>query len=189
MKIFGISGTNGSGKDTVGQMLAERKNYLFVSGSDMLRKEAKRRNLLIERETLRTIGDKWRREHGLGAIIDKAKELFESLGGKYEGLAIASIRNPGEADRIHELGGKIIWVDAEPKIRYQRIYSRQRTDEDKKSFEQFLAEQEAEMSHYGDNATLNMSGVKDKADIFLTNNGNDIQSFKNEAETKLKRYL
>lgn len=187
--VIGISGTNGSGKDTVGQMLSERYNFLFASGSDMLREEAKKRSLPIERKTLRDIGDAWRREHGLGVLVDKAHELFKSKEGKYDGLALVSIRNPGEADRIHELGGKVVWVDADPKTRYQRIYSRQRTDEDKKTFEQFLEEQQAEMQHYGDNATLNISGVKDKADIFLTNNGNDIDAFKNEAEAKLKQYL
>lgn len=189
MKLIGLSGTNGSGKDTVGQMLGERYNFLFISGSDMLREEARRRGLPIERKILGTISAEWRRKSGLGVLIDKAAELFNANPDKYNGLAIVSLRNPGEADRVHELGGKVIWVDADPKVRYDRIFSRQRTDEDNKSFEQFLSEEEAEMQHSGDEATLSMAGVKERADIVLFNEGNDIEAFKNQAEKALKDYI
>ena len=178
VKIIGISGTNGSGKDTVGQILAS-EGWLFISGSDILREELRRRGLPIERENLRMVGNEWRREYGLGVLIDKAVEEYRK-SGNHVGLAIASLRNPGEADRVHELGGKVVWVDADPKIRYQRIYSRGRSTEDSKTYEQFLAEEQAEMHHDGDAATLSMAGVKAKADIFIDNNSSDIESFKNE---------
>ena len=55
MKIIGIGGTNGSGKDTVGHMLVERYNWLFVSVSDFLREEARRRHLPVERQHLSSI--------------------------------------------------------------------------------------------------------------------------------------
>lgn len=177
MKIYGLSGTNGAGKDTVGDALAEQ-GWLFVSVSDMLREEAAKRGLPVERDTLRTISAQWRRELGLGALIDKSVEHFKTQDSNYKGLVMSSLRNPGEVIRVHELGGKVIWVDADPQVRYQRIYSRQRSAEDSKTFEQFLSEEQAEMSHSGDEATLNMAKVKDKADIFLQNNGNDVEVFK-----------
>jgi dephospho-CoA kinase len=189
VNIIGIAGTNGSGKDTVGQMLAERHGWLFISVTrDMLRKEVKRRGLPIERENLRAISAEWRREGGLGVLVDKSIEEFEAKGGqkKYKGLAIASLRNPGEPDRIHEFGGSVIWVDAVPKIRFVRVMKRKRGTEDVKTFEEFLAEQAAEMRSSGDEATLNIAGVKAKADIFLENNGDDIEAFKDAAEKALK---
>jgi len=170
-------------------MLAERHNYLFVSGSDILRAEASRRGLPVEREILRTISAEWRRESGLGVLIDKAVAVFNAEPGKYSGLAIASLRNPGEVVRVHELGGQVIWVDADPKIRYDRIFSRQRTDEDNKTFEQFLQEEQDEMEHSGDAATLSSAGVKAGADIFIDNNGSDIEEFKHQAEKDLTKYL
>ena len=185
MRIIGISGTNGSGKDTVGQMLAERHNFLFISGSDLLRAEAKKRGLPIERDVLSSISAQWRREEGMGAVSARVYELFKLQKDKYDGMATVSLRHPGEADFIHSKGGIVVWVDADPKVRYDRIYSRQRTDEDNKTYEEFLAEQESEMSHSGDSATLNMSAVKDRADIFLTNDGNDIEAFKDQAEKAL----
>ena len=89
---------------------------------------------------------------------------------------MASLRNPGEADRVHAMGGTMLWVDADPRIRYERIQtnkaSRGRAEEDNKSFEQFEAEEAAEMHTSGDAATLDMAGVKDRSDIFL-DNGHD----------------
>ncbi len=193
MKIIGLSGTNGSGKDTVGHMLAERHNFLFVSLTDTLREEARRRNQPVERATLREISAEWRRESGLGVLVDKAKKYYEAQQTPYEGLVVASLRNPGEADRVHELGGQVIWVDADSYIRYDRIqankHTRGRSGEDEKTFEQFLADEMAEMNSSGDEATLNMTAVKERADLTLLNNGNDIEAFKDQAEKTLEVYI
>lgn len=189
MKLIGISGTNGSGKDTIGEMLAERHGWLFVSVADMLRDEAKRRGVPIEREELRKISTEWRREFGLGVLVDKAVEQFKDSSKKYKGLVVVPMRNPGEGQRVKDLGGPLVWVDADPKVRYERIRKRQRSSEDKKTFEQFLAEEQAEMQHSGDQATLSMSGVKAKADIFIENNGDDAEEFKDRAEKALAKFL
>lgn len=176
-KIIGISGSNGSGKDTVGHILAGSFGYLFISVTELLRAEARKRGQPVEREVLRTISAEWRRAQGLGVLIDKAVEHFKEQATTYQGLAIASLRNPGEADRVHELGGTVLWLDADPHIRYDRIQanasSRDRAEEDNKSFEQFLAEEAVEMHASGDAATLDMSAVKARADITLINEFQD----------------
>jgi len=179
MRIICIAGTNGSGKDSLGEMLAGRHGWLFVSITDILRDGLRDQGLPIERENMRRLSADWRRESGLGVLIDKAVEEFKRRGGeaKYQGLVIASLRNPGEADEVHKLGGRVVWLDGDPKVRYGRIYSRQRSSEDQKTFEQFLAEEQAEMQHEGDEATLNMAGVKAQADIFIDNNFPDLQTF------------
>lgn len=184
-QIIGVAGTNGAGKDSIGEMLAERHGWLYVSVSDILRLGLEEQGLPIERHNLRDLSAAWRREGGLGVLIDKALEVFKDAGGKHQGLAIASLRNPGEADRIHELGGKVVWVDADPKIRYERIVSRLRSDEDRKTYGEFLAEEQAEMQHSGDEATLSISAVKSLADIPLENNGNNLEAFKDAAEKVL----
>ncbi|HET8708822.1 MAG TPA: AAA family ATPase [Candidatus Saccharimonadales bacterium] len=180
VKIIGISGSNGSGKDTVGHILVEKFGYYFVSVTDLLRAEARKRGMPVDRESLRTISAEWRREHGLGVLIDKAVEHFHDLPDDYAGLAVASLRNPGEADRVHELSGTVLWLDADPRVRYARIQAnasaRNRAEEDNKTFEQFLAEEQAEMHRSGDTATLDMSAVKTKADLTLVNEFDDQQS-------------
>ena len=195
MVLIGLSGTNGSGKDTIGHMLAERHGFLFVSLTDMLRDEARSRGEEPTREVLRTISAEWRRESGsLGVLIDKAIELYRQVENEYPGgLVVASLRNPGEADRIHEVRGTVIWVDADPKVRYERIQankaSRGRKGEDDKTFEQFMAEEQAEMTTTGDSATLNMSAVKEKSDLPIMNNGADIDVFKDETDQQLGQLL
>jgi shikimate kinase len=178
LQIIGLSGTNGSGKDTVGQILADKFEYLFISVTDLLRAEATRRREPVEREVLRTISAEWRRELGRGVLIDKAVAEFEKVRDRYAGLAIASLRNPGEADRVHEFKGMVIWIDADPRVRYNRVQAnaatRNRAEEDNKTFEQFLVEEQTEMHATGDTATLDMSAVKERADIFLANDGTDM---------------
>jgi cytidylate kinase len=187
--VIGLSGTNGSGKDTIGEVLAEHHGYLFVSVSDLLRDELRRRGLAVTRENLRTLSAEWRRESGLGVLIDKAKELFDQEPGTYKGLVMASLRNPGEVKRVHHYGGIVVWVDADPHIRYERIqrnaHLRDRAGEDVKTFEEFLAEEKAEMEHSGDEATLNMAGVRDTADLTLINNHLNIEAFKKDIDAAL----
>ena len=186
MKIIGIGGSNGSGKDTVSRMLADDYGWYFISVSeDLLIPALRQLGLPVEREQMAALGTSWRKELGMGANIDKALALYKSQAKDYPGLVISSLRHPGEADRVHELGGQVVWVDADPKLRYERIFNRKQGDKDQKTFEQFLAEERAEMAHAGDEATLNMSAVKDRADIFITNHSNDLDEFKKLVKERL----
>lgn len=186
MKLIGLAGTNGSGKDTVGQILAEKHGWMFVSVSDLLRDECRKRGLEVARENLRSISTEWRREGGLGVLIDKAVESYNKSADRYKGLAISSLRNPGESARVKEIGGINVWVDADPRIRYERIQraERGRGGEDDKTYEEFLAEEQAEMQHNGDEATLNMAGVKALADITILNES-DLASLENAVAREL----
>jgi len=186
LQIIGIAGTNGAGKDTVGRILAERHGYLFVSVTDVLRAEIKRRNEPVDREHLRDLSAELRREFGYGVLIDRAVDAYKSAmaTGTYKGMAIASLRNPYEVDRVHELGGVVWWVDADPRLRFDRIQrnasTRARSGEDEKTYEEFLAEEAAEMHTTGDAATLNMAAVSDKSDFMLQNGGNEMDLLEQE---------
>jgi cytidylate kinase len=190
--LVGICGTNGSGKDALGFIMAEEFGFLFISVTDLLREECRQRNLPVERENLRMISTEWRREHGLGVLVDKAVEAYNNSDMKFEGLVMASLRNPGEVERLHELGGKQIWTDADPKIRYERIQNanRGRDEEDSKTFEEFLSEEQAEMhSQNGDKATLDMATVKDMSDVFVKNNYATMPEFQAAVTPQLKTAL
>jgi dephospho-CoA kinase len=185
LKIIGLAGTNGAGKDAVGELLAGRHGYFFYSLTNLMREEARRRGIPETRENTRMISAQWRRESGnLAVLIDRSMDVFEQAGGfsKYKGFVMSSYRNPGEVDRLHELGGSLIWVDADPRIRYDRIQqnaaARNRADTDNKTFEQFQQEEYDEMHPPADAdaAVLNTSAVKERADIFITNDGDTLDS-------------
>jgi cytidylate kinase len=190
-KIIGVSGTNGSGKDTFGHILAEHHGYLFISVTELLRNEAKRRGLPVEREALRTISAEWRRELGLGVLIDKAIVEYEKDAEKYSGLVVASLRNPGEADRVHEFNGIMVWIDADPRKRYNRVLanaeSRGRAEEDNKTFDEFLTEEKDEMNAPtgSDSAVLSISAVKQRCDIFIDNDDEDLAVYRATIEKAL----
>lgn len=194
-RLIGIGGTNGSGKDTLGKILSERHGYFFMSMTDMLREELKRQGKSLERENMRALSAEWRHEFGLSVLVDKVKTHYDELTNKdnYSGLAMASLRNPGEADAIHAHGGLVIWLDADPKLRYERIRAnaqsrgQERQVDDDKSFEQFLAEEAAEMNRPkgGDAASLAMSEVKQKSDLIILNEGQDVD----DLDKKIIAYL
>lgn len=177
MILYGLAGTNGSGKDSLAEFLARKYGFLFVSSSDLLRAEAEKRGMSTERKNLHFISAEWRREDGLGVLVEKAVEFYKAQPeGTYKGLITGSLRNPAEADAIHAHGGKMIWTDADPKIRFKRLQSRHRAD-DPSSFEEFQAQEAHEMTHSGDAATLSVADVKTRCDIFIDNSSETVGEF------------
>lgn len=160
--------------------MASQHKFIFVSVTDLLRTELKQRGEPGDREHLRALSAEWRREFGYGVLISRAVEAYKAsiTIDNYAGLAVASLRNPFEVDRVHDLGGVVWWLDADPRLRYERIRAnaatRARAEEDEKTFEQFQAEEEAEMHSSGDAATLDMAAVRDKCDVRLQNGGNEM---------------
>lgn len=182
MKIIGIAGTDGSGKDSLGHFLRDEHGWYFISVTDLLRAEATKRGMPLSRGTLKVISSEWRAKDGLGVLVDRAMDEYKKLDKEYAGLAIASLRNPGEADEVHKLGGQVVWTDAPLELRYQRAIARNKGTEDQVTFEEFQAEEAEQMRHHGDDKTaLDLSAVKAKADIFITNDSNDFKEFKQTA--------
>lgn len=180
LQFIGLSGTNGAGKDSAAVLLKERFGYTFISVSDLLRQEASRRDLPHERKYLSQISGEWRGELGEGALVQKAIEASPT-----EQLVISSIRAKGEADIIHQCGGIVLWIDAESHLRYERITQNNRgRNEDKKTFEEFLAEEKIEMEGLPGSQGLCMQDVKAVSD-FIIDNSNSMK----ELEEDLKKIL
>ncbi|HEY8999481.1 MAG TPA: AAA family ATPase [Candidatus Saccharimonadales bacterium] len=192
-RLVGLSGTNGAGKDSVGLLLAQKHRFLFISVTDILREELRNRGVPVDRLHLRELSAEWRREFGLAVLVDRAVKQYEAVQDTYDGLVLASLRNPSEADRVHELGGTMVWVDADPKVRYERIranaQARNRGGEDDVTFEQFLEQEEAEMhppKTGADEATLDMASVKERCDLTLFNNSSSLDALDDGMSKLLK---
>lgn len=173
-KIIGIAGTNGAGKDTLGELLVELQNYKFVSVSDILREELTKQGIPHEREHMRALSTKWASEHGPAVLSVKTIDAYveEEKREGYSGLAIGSIRRVAEAKAVHAEGGVVIWVDADRRTRYDRLQKSNRgRDEDQQSYEEWSKQEDLEMHPIGgDPNALNMAALRDVVDIKVDNN-------------------
>lgn len=172
-RIVGVAGTNASGKDTLGELLAQR-GYTTISLSDILRHDLDEQGLPHTRENLSHQSKKIREAHGDGGMAIRALDLHADK----DGLCITSLRAPGEAQVIQANGGMIIWIDADRRVRYERIMQSHRGRlEDQVTFEQFAEQEDAEMSPSEQGGGLNMGGVKALADMQIDNTFETVESY------------
>lgn len=175
-EIIGISGTHGAGKDALAALRHERENALHVTLSDILREELAKEGVPLERANLMALSKRWREETGDHAILvvkTVGRYLVEKSVEGYGGLSIVSIRHPEEARRVKDLGGVILWVDADPRLRYERICSANRGRiDDAKTFEEFLEEENRELLPPQETsaASVNLGAVYELADEVVLNN-------------------
>jgi dephospho-CoA kinase len=191
--MYGVAGTNGSGKDLLMDLLVEH-GFLCFNTSDSLRQISQAVFQSIDRggneSPLGRVGNAFRTAYPGGMVelglLDwwiRAGVLPAELQPR--GLIIGSIRGTGEAKRLKEFGGKLIVVDADPHVRFERLQSRGRADDDI-TFAQFVEKEAGDMAvGETDPTKFGMAAVIDMADIRIENNGGDINAFKARAESVL----
>lgn len=192
--LYGVAGTNGSGKDTILDVMAECGFFSFNTG-DALRQIS----LAVMGTTQRggndsptgKIANAQRSLYDggmvtLGLIDYWARVLHMSKELHPKGIVIGSIRAVGEVETLKKFGGKLIVVDADPQVRYKRITGRGREYEKQISFEQFLKEEEGELGRNETDPTkFGLLHIMPMADITIDNNSADLNSFKANARKKL----
>jgi dephospho-CoA kinase len=177
--IIGLTGTLCAGKDTVADYL-EEKGFGHVSLSAILREKAAERGIEITLDNLTKFGN---------SLKETESELFlvkEAMNGinSDENTVISSIRQPGEIDFLKtQKDFYLIFVDANPKIRFDRLLLRNRP-EDPKTFEKFMENEEKQMD--GKSGGMNLSYCKQSADFILENNDSR-EEFERDLENILER--
>ena len=165
--IIGLTGTNGSGKDTVADYLKE-KNFSFHSLSDAIRDELRSQNSELTRENLIAAGNRLRQESGPGVLaLRVAKKIQDN---KEENVVVVSVRNVKEIAVLKELSDcMMVFVDAPIELRYERI-SQRGSERDNESFEEFKHKEELEMG--GTDEHVQQLGLcKEAADVVISNEG------------------
>lgn len=167
MIVIGITGTNGAGKGTVVDFLIGEKGFGHYSVRDYLLKIIKGKGLPANRDSMISLANELRKNHSSSYIID---QLYELAKRNNQNCVIESIRTPGEVTSLRRKGDFfLIAVDADPKIRYQRVKIRN-SETDHISYNTFL-ENEMEEMNSTDSDKQNISECIKKADFNLTNNG------------------
>jgi dephospho-CoA kinase len=167
--IIGIAGTLGAGKGTVVEYLAEKKGFKHYAVSDtFLKNEALKRGLEPDRKARQSIANEYRSKGPTKlqeAVYKMAKDDIKSG----EKVIIEPQHTVGEVDYIKSIGGKVISIDADLHVRYERIHKRG-GPKDQVTFEEFSEIQKQEMNSEDPNRN-NLGAAIATADYHLTNNG------------------
>lgn len=177
--IIGIAGTFASGKGTVVEYL-KSNGFTHYSSSDTLKRILTERGQPLTREYMSALAEELLTLYE-GGVLGKNFEQAEKDGAK--NIVLEAIHRVSEADFVRSRGGKIWGVDADPKIRLQRIQTRGDGEKDAVSVEQLRKDIEREEEGKG-SVTSNIREVLKTADVIILNNGT-----KQELDTEIEAAL
>lgn len=190
MNIIGIAGLPRGGKDSLAELFMEH-GYYGVSLGDIVRDEARKRHAdepdPISVKNMTETSNYLRSEKGADFALKEALARFEEArkSQDYEGLVVFSVRAPVEADFILKNGGKLIWVEADDEVRFERSKSARREGEAEQTLNEMLDHeklQETPQPGLPAEVQMNTSYIKEHATNIFENNGNNFEAFKTEAK-------
>ena len=166
MKVIGVIGKNGSGKDEVLKYLKEKHQVPFLSTGDMVREIAAREGRSSDRTTLQEISDSCFRKYGQGCFVKMVAEKVREMGWPVAG--ISGVRSPHDVRLLKDiLGRSFVLIEVfvtDPRVRFERMRKRG-AERDTDSYERFLEQDrgEEQVFHVGEAAKL--------ADYSMSNEG------------------
>lgn len=164
--ILGITGTIGAGKGTVVDYLVSEKGFAHYPVRDFLLEEIAKRGLPPNRDSMQAVGNELRATNGPAYIAERAYARAAEKGGN---ALIESIRAIAEADFLKSKGAVLIAVNADQKIRYERIQERGLST-DHVDFDTWVAQEQRELVSE-DPSGMNVTAVMARADYHIENNG------------------
>lgn len=170
--IIGLTGTISAGKSTVANILI-KKGFEHHTYSDILRLEAKKRNIEPTRKNLQELGNKIKEESKNFGILSKL--IIEN--SKSKDIIADGIRTVDEIIELKKHPNSIvIAIDAPQKIRYARLKKRNRLG-DPLSFEEFKKIDDHE--NKGLTKGQEIDKCIEKAD-FIINNSKELDGLEKE---------
>jgi len=184
MVVIGITGTLGAGKGTIVEFLKDKYGFSHYSVRDYLIEEIKKRKLKVDRDSMTMVANELRANNSPSYITD---QLYLKAVSENKNCIIESIRTPGEILSLKQKASFYLFaVDANPKVRYERITLR-KSDTDSIDYNTFLANEAREMNTTDPNKQ-NLSKCISMAD-FVFNNDGDIDSLNKKIEETLTNIL
>jgi dephospho-CoA kinase len=163
--LIGVTGTNGSGKGTVVEYLVMKKGFSHYSARMFLVEEVLRRRLHQDRNSMREVANALRKEHGPSYLMER---LFEMAKDEPKAV-LESVRTIGEAEFLKSKGVLLFAVDADRKVRHERIVARG-AENDNLTYEEFCDQEDQEMAS-PDPWDMNVFGVMQISDALIKNDG------------------
>jgi dephospho-CoA kinase len=151
--IIGITGTLGAGKGAVVDYLTTNHQFIHFSVRSYLTEIIIERNMPVNRDSMVLVANELRAANSPSylaeQLLEKAVVKMSTDDGSHAGGAIIeSIRTVGEVEALKSSGHSFILlaVDADPKLRYERVVLR-KSATDQVSFEKFIADEDREMNN------------------------------------------
>lgn len=168
--IIGITGTIGAGKGTVVEYLVQKKGFVHFSARALILEEVKKRGLEVMRENTTLVANDLRAAFGPDYIAKELCRRAAAIQQAGKDAVVESLRSIGEINFIRTIpGSRVFAIDADPRIRYQRVQSR-KSELDQITFERFVAQEQAEINP-NDPTKGNLSACIKMADVVFMNNG------------------
>jgi dephospho-CoA kinase len=168
-KVYIITWPNGSGKGTVAEYLREKYGAVVYRFSDPLHQILRELWLPNTRENLAQLSLSLRQKFGEDIMGRWVREFIEQNTGKL--IILEWIRRVESMREIESMIDHVIWIDAEPSIRYERVIGRwEKHGESTLSREEFDSQEDLETEQ-----TLRV--LWERADILIENNWTRDQLF------------
>ncbi len=168
-----MTGTLCAGKGSVLECLVEAIGVRHCSVRAYQHNEIRKRRWPESRDSMVMGENELRGLHGPSYVTD---QLYFEAAREGKNCIIESIRTPGEIDSLRKKGRFFLFaVDADPKLRYERIVARS-SETDDISFSTFIENENREMNASDPNKQ-NLKACIGQADFVISNDGSKEELF------------